>query len=107
MYPNNNAMTESARRLESEYWPLVSKCVIATVLSILFCVIPAASISAIQDDDTTRGLWDTAFLQKRPAGRSATARSRQVKYKSVGSRKLVPARYASAKEAVVGLTVWR
>ena len=108
MNRNDDAKPQAGRRLESESWPLLMKCVVAAVLSILFCIMhPVHSISAFQDDDTTRGLWDTAFLQKRPAGSSATARNRQVKYKTVGSRKPVPARYASAKEAVVGLTVWR
>jgi hypothetical protein len=108
MNPYYDAMAQSGRRLESESRPLVRKHALAAVLSILFCVMyPANSTAAIQDDDTTRGLWDTAFLQKRPAGTSATARNRQVKYRSLGSRKLVPSRYASAKEAVVGLTVWR
>jgi hypothetical protein len=59
------------------------------------------------NDDSTRGLWDTAFLQKRPAGKSATPRNRQVIYKKVGASKPAPLIYASAKESVVGVTIWR
>jgi len=66
----------------------------------------ATTVPAMQDDET-RGLWDTAFLQKRPAGRTATARNRQVRYRSVGARNAVAAKTAVAKDAVVGITFWR
>ncbi len=62
--------------------------------------------NAQQDQDATRDLWDTAFMQKRPAGK-ATARKRVqpvVRYKVIGKRP-VPSNTTLA--SVVGVTVWR
>lgn len=63
--------------------------------------------SAFQDDDTTRKLWDTGFMKKRPAPTTAKKpAATQPKYKRV-----TPPLPASASDlagdAMIGVTIWR
>jgi Domain of unknown function (DUF4384) len=67
-------------------------------------LLPAAGAAAQSNDDATRGLWDTAFLQQRPPGRAATARRHT--YRPAAANKTARVEAIAAK-AVVGITVWR
>ena len=66
-------------------------------------VLPAGAAAQSGDDDATRGLWDTAFLQQRPPGRAA---ARRPAYRPAGAGKAARVE-AVASRAVVGITVWR
>jgi hypothetical protein len=110
MNMDHHSKTVVIRQFGSEFSSCSSKRLMALVCSVLVCIASLAGSNLAQqrdDEDTTRGLWDTAFLQKRPAGKSATPRNRQVSYRRIGAPKPVPASYASAKESVVGVTIWR
>jgi hypothetical protein len=110
MNMDHHSKTVVIRQFGLEFSSRPAKRLVALVCSVLVCITSLAGATLAQqrdDEDTTRGLWDTAFLQKRPAGKSATPRNRQVIYKRIGAPKPVPASYASAKESVVGVTVWR
>lgn len=74
------------------------------ILLVTFCFVePPSQVSAQKQDDTTRKLWDTAFVgspnQKTPARRRSNARYRiatpQVPVDNV------------APDTVVGVTIWR
>ena len=56
-------------------------------------------------DGGTRDLWDTAFIQKRPAGKKQIRRTQPVRYKVV-SKGTQPASDISSS-SVVGVTIWR
>jgi hypothetical protein len=58
-------------------------------------------------EDQTRDLWDTAFLQKRPAGKKQVKRTQPVRYKIVGKKTSPASPMPAAKAAVVGVTIWR
>ncbi|MBA4124095.1 MAG: hypothetical protein H0X72_16765 [Acidobacteria bacterium] len=46
-------------------------------------------IAQAQDtEDQTRDLWDTAFLQKRPAGKKQVKKKQPVRYKIVGKKNI-------------------
>lgn len=62
---------------------------------------------AQQPEDQTRDLWDTAFLQKRPAAKNPVKRTQPVRYKTVGKRILASSPAAASQSAVVGVTIWR
>lgn len=57
-------------------------------------------------DNGTRDLWDTAFIQKRPAGKKPVRRAQPVRYTVVG-KKTMPASSDISSSAVVGVTIWR
>jgi hypothetical protein len=64
----------------------------------------AAAQSSVEDG--TRGLWDTAFLRQRPAGRAAGNVVRRHANRPSGANR--PARVEmAASRSVVGITVWR
>ena len=71
-------------------------CLSVVYFSLLFPVVPA------QEHDTTRKLWDTAFIDqpKRPAGGSSAKR----RYR-IATPNVPPDRVAS--DTVVGVTLWR
>lgn len=71
----------------------------------LLALLAAAAAAAQSNDDGTRGLWDTAFMQQRPPGRAAR-RARRPAYKPAGANKAARAETAAGR-AVVGITVWR
>ena len=62
---------------------------------------------AQRNDDATRDLWDTAFLQKRPPAKRQIKRIRPVRYRLVGSRAAPVRAIPSGGLSVVGVTVWR
>ncbi|HYJ45011.1 MAG TPA: DUF4384 domain-containing protein [Pyrinomonadaceae bacterium] len=93
------------RRLSLTFSSRRARQIVAALCSVLLCM--AGASSAMQDEDATRGLWDTAFLQKRPAAKTAANRTRQIRYRSVGAPKVTNARYLAARDSVVGVTVWR
>jgi len=65
-------------------------------------------IAQAQDtEDQTRDLWDTAFLQKRPAGKKQVKRTQPVRYKVVGKKTSPPSSTPATKAAVIGVTIWR
>ena len=65
-------------------------------------------IAQAQDaEDQTRDLWDTAFLQKRPAAKKPIKRTQPVRYKVVGKRTAPTSPPPAAQAAVVGVTIWR
>lgn len=63
--------------------------------------------TAQKTEDQTRDLWDTAFLQKRPAGKKQTKRTQPVRYKVVGKKTLPLSATRTSRPAVVGVTIWR
>lgn len=63
--------------------------------------------AAAQVPDGTRDLWDTAFLQKRPVGKTATKRTQPVRYRVVSKKNSDSSSDSSGAVAVVGVTVWR
>jgi hypothetical protein len=81
-------------------------------------LIVVAQLADKAEDDGTRQLWDTVFLQKRPAGktgRNQIPQKRKV-YKKVTSSVITPVANQTSTEAnkansnegvVVGLTIWR
>ena len=73
------------------------------LIAIFLGLLPVVADAQISDD-STRDLWDTAFLQKRPEGRKQVRRTQPVRYRLVGKKPL-PA--TSGPLAVVGVTVWR
>ncbi|MEP7214411.1 MAG: DUF4384 domain-containing protein [Acidobacteriota bacterium] len=76
------------------------------LIGIAIILFPLAA-QAQRTDDGTRDLWDTAFVQKRPAGKKTMRRTLPVRYKVVGSRPLPTSDNDSNGSAVVGVTVWR
>ncbi|MEP6924763.1 MAG: DUF4384 domain-containing protein [Pyrinomonadaceae bacterium] len=58
-------------------------------------------------EDQTRDLWDTGFLQKRPAGKKQVKRTQPIRYKVVGRKALSPSPTLTTQAAVVGVTIWR
>lgn len=58
-------------------------------------------------EDATRDLWDTAFIQKRPAGKKQVRRTRPVRYSVVGKRTIPASAGLSGSSTVVGVTIWR
>jgi hypothetical protein len=73
-----------------------SVCLSVVCLSILSPIVPA------QDGETTRKLWDTAFIDqpKRPAGPSSAKRRYRIATPNVPPDRVVA-------ETVVGVTLWR
>lgn len=100
----NETPTGAPRRHASAATFLRAGRIAGALCSILVC---AAGALAAQDEDATRGLWDTAFLQKRPAAKTTAIRNRQVRYRSVGTPNVRSAKYLAARDSVVGVTVWR
>ncbi len=77
-------------------WGLVTACVAV----LLFGNSMAGISQTVPEDDEVRKLWDTGFLQKRPATKSP---AQPVRYKRV-----TPVGPAAGGDATqVGLTVWR
>jgi hypothetical protein len=72
----------------------------------LLMLLTAAGAAAQDNNDATRGLWDTAFMQQRPTGRAATGARRRPAYRPTGANKAARLETAASK-AVVGITVWR
>jgi hypothetical protein len=71
----------------------------------LLMMLGAAGAGAQNNDDATRGLWDTAFLQQRPQGPAANSRRRPA-YRPTGTNRTARVETAASK-SVVGITVWR
>ena len=77
------------------------------VLIALLGLFPAIAYSQ-QSDDTTRDLWDTAFMHKRPVGKKQVRRTQPiVRYKTVGKKPSSFSNDTINDSAVVGVTVWR
>ena len=72
----------------------------------VFCLFPVIA-HAQEPEDQTRDLWDTAFLQKRPAGKKQIKRTQPVRYKIVGKRTVPTSTTPTSQSAVVGVTIWR
>ena len=65
-------------------------------------------IAQAQDtEDQTRDLWDTAFLQKRPAGKKQVKRTQPVRYKIIGKKTSSSSSTVVTKASVIGVTIWR
>ncbi len=76
------------------------------LIIVVFGIFPV--IAQAQDtEDQTRDLWDTAFLQKRPAGKKQVKKTQPVRYKVVGKRTLKSSPTPTTQSAVVGVTIWR
>lgn len=81
-------------------------CALVVALAALFA--PAGTVA---QDDGTRQLWDTEFLQKRPKPKSAPKPRKKTSYRRVTPRVAakpdpkLPA--APASESLVGVTLWR
>ncbi len=76
------------------------------LIIVVFGIFPV--IAYAQDtEDQTRDLWDTAFLQKRPAGKKQVKKTQPVRYKVVGKKILPPSSTSAAKASVIGVTLWR
>lgn len=75
---------------------------LAAVLGLFPVIAPAQ-----KTEDQTRDLWDTAFLQKRPAGKKQTKRMQPIRYKIIGKTKLPTSPTLVTQPAVVGVTIWR
>ena len=73
--------------------------------AVCLLTLSAAGAAAQNNDDGMRGLWDTAFLQQRPPGRTATV-GRRTAYRPAGMNKSVRLETAASK-SVVGITIWR
>jgi hypothetical protein len=71
----------------------------------LLILLTAAGAAAQDNDDATRGLWDTAFMQQRPPGRAARV-VRRPAYRPAGANRTAHTETAASK-SVVGITVWR
>ena len=73
---------------------------------LIFLVLVPLTVSAQDPNDGTRDLWDTAFMQKRPAGKASVRRIQPaaIRYRAVGKR---PVLSNTATAALVGVTVWR
>lgn len=71
-------------------------CLFAVYFTLVFSVVPA------QESDTTRKLWDTAFIDqpKRPAGASSAKRRYRIATPNVPPDRVVA-------DTVVGVTLWR
>ena len=66
------------------------------------------AIAHAQDaEDQTRDLWDTAFLQKRPAGKKQVKRTQPVRYKIIGKKTSSSSSTVVTKASVIGVTIWR
>jgi hypothetical protein len=76
-------------------------------LLVAVCCLFSVTARAQESDEATRDLWDTAFLQKRPAGKKQVKRTQPVRYKVVGKRTAPTSPTAISQSAVVGVTVWR
>jgi hypothetical protein len=77
------------------------------IVTLYLANLMTVKISAIQEDEATRKLWDTGFLKKRPAStapKKSSAAQPQPKYRRVTPRINATDR---AEDAVVGITVWR
>ena len=66
-----------------------------------------SSVHSQTQDNGTRDLWDTAFIQKRPAGKKPVRRSQPVRYTLVSKKTMPAASNISGSSAVVGVTIWR
>ncbi|MFN0119400.1 MAG: hypothetical protein ACKV2V_02745 [Blastocatellia bacterium] len=69
---------------------------------LLFIAVPV--VAQTNDDEATRKLWDTDFLQKRPAAPKTSAARPPITYKRVARR--APGG-ATADGSVLGITIWR
>jgi hypothetical protein len=76
------------------------------LLVAVFCSFPVIA-QAQEAEDQTRDLWDTAFLQKRPAAKKPIKRTQPVRYKVVGKRTAPTSPTPTVQAAVVGVTIWR
>ncbi len=76
------------------------------LLVAVFCLFPVIA-QAQEPEDQTRDLWDTAFLQKRPAAKKPIKRTQPVRYKVVGKRTALTSPTPTSQSAVVGVTIWR
>src|SRR6476661_2260966 len=76
------------------------------ILAVIAIAILSAAVYA-QQPDTTRDLWDTAFVQKRPPAKTNVKRAQPVRYRLVSRNTLPPAVDARSASAVVGVTIWR
>jgi hypothetical protein len=74
------------------------------LIVILMGLAPVA-MQAQTPADGTRDLWDTAFIQKRPAGKKQVRRTQPVRYRVV-SKGAQPTSDLS-NSSVVGVTIWR
>ncbi len=79
-----------------------SRLFLFCLASLILVSLPVAA-AAMQEEDATRQLWDTGFLQKRPAPKTPVRKARQqIRYRAV-----TPASPVAPTDAVVGVTVWR
>ena len=104
----NKTETHTPRRLFSNSLARRAQRLVAAAALCLALLCLAAPPQSAQEEDATRGLWDTAFLQKRPPARSKSGRRAPVRYRVTGKPKAPGAESLAARDAaVVGLTIWR
>jgi len=73
------------------------------LILIFLGIFPAVGVSQTTEN-ATRDLWDTAFLQKRPAGKKQSKTRPLVRYRIVNKK---PINASNGSVSVVGVTVWR
>src|SRR5688572_16599270 len=74
----------------------------------VFLLFSSAAYSQVPDDDATRDLVDTAFMKKRPAGKTTPRRTQSTaRYRFVSKRRPTVQTDKLTASAVVGVTVWR
>lgn len=83
---------------------MLKRLIILIVPTLLAISVQAQST---QQDDTTRDLWDTAFIKKRPPAKTQAARAVPVRYRLINKTRIPPARQVAGGPSVVGVTVWR
>ena len=86
-------------------------------LVVLLAAVVFAPVPAGAQDDTTRQIWDSAFLQQRPKPKRPTATRKKTSYKRVPARPATTAAKPAAgkapvgapvtAESLVGVTLWR
>lgn len=78
------------------------------LITVLLIFSAAAYTQVPGEDDETRDLVDTAFMKKRPAGKSYSRRTQTTaRYKFVSKKRSLVQNDRSTASAVVGVTVWR
>ena len=76
------------------------------LIVIAMALLPLA-VNSQTPEDGTRDLWDTAFIQKRPAGKKQIKRAQPVRYRIVSKGAMQRVADMSGSSSVVGVTIWR
>lgn len=69
-------------------------------------VLAMLTVAALAQQESTRQLWNTEFLKKRPSGKSSSS-SPQANYRPADPVKVAPGTEQSGKVTMLGVTPWR